>query len=50
MNTHSAVAIISEIDDIKRFKSREKLASYSSLTSGQNQSDCILQTIKLLRS
>jgi transposase len=38
INVYSAVAIVSEIDDIRRFSSKEKLASYSGLTPRQDQS------------
>ena len=38
INVYSAAVIISEIDDISRFKSKEKLASYSGLVPRQDQS------------
>ena len=38
INVYSAAAIISEIDDISRFKSKEKFASYSGLVPRQDQS------------
>ena len=38
INVYSAVAIVSEIDGIRRFKNKEKLASYSGLTPRQDQS------------
>ena len=38
INLYSAAVIISEIDDISRFKSKEKLASYSGLVPRQDQS------------
>lgn len=38
INVYSAVAIVSEIDDISRFRGKEKLASYAGLTPKQNQS------------
>ena len=38
INVYSAAIIISEIDDISRFKSKEKLASYSGLVPRQDQS------------
>jgi transposase len=36
---YSSAAIMSEIDDISRFGSKEKLASYACLLPGQNQSE-----------
>ena len=38
INVYSAVAIAAEIDDISRFASKEKLASYAGLVPRQNQS------------
>ena len=38
INVYSAAAIISEIDDISRFSSKEKLASYAGLVPRQDQS------------
>ncbi|MGC8506618.1 MAG: transposase, partial [Thermoplasmata archaeon] len=38
MGVYSSAAVMSEIDDIHRFKTKEKLASYSGLTPRQNQS------------
>ena len=38
INAYSAVAIISEIDDFTRFRSKEKFASYTGLTPRQDQS------------
>ena len=38
ISVYSAAVIISEIDDISRFKSKEKLASYSGLVPRQDQS------------
>ena len=38
INVYSAAVVISEIDDISRFKSKEKLASYSGLVPRQDQS------------
>ena len=38
IGVYSAAAIISEIDDISRFRTKEKLASYSGLVPRQNQS------------
>ncbi len=38
INVYSAAVIISEIDDISRFKSKERLASYSGLVPRQDQS------------
>ena len=38
INVYSAAVIISEIDDISRFKSKENLASYSGLVPRQDQS------------
>ncbi len=38
INVYSAVAIISEIDDFTRFRSKEKFASYTGLTPRQDQS------------
>ena len=38
INVYSAAVIVSEIDDISRFKSKEKFASYSGLVPRQNQS------------
>ena len=38
INVYSAAVIISEIDDISRFKSKEKFASYSGLVPRQDQS------------
>ena len=38
INVYSAVAIVSEIDSITRFSSKEKFASYTGLTPKQDQS------------
>ena len=38
INVYSAVAIISEIDDMARFRNKEKFASYTGLTPRQDQS------------
>ena len=38
INVYSSAAIMSEIDDISRFHSKEKLASYAGLVPRQNQS------------
>ncbi len=38
INVYSAAVIISEIDDISRFKSKEKFASYAGLVPRQDQS------------
>ena len=38
INIYSSAAIMSEIDDISRFHSKEKLASYAGLVPRQNQS------------
>ena len=38
MGIYSSAAIMSEIDDISRFATKEKLASYAGLVPGQNQS------------
>ena len=38
INVYSAAAIMSEIDDISRFSSKEKLASYAGLVPRQDQS------------
>ena len=38
INIYSAAAIMSEIDDIRRFSNREKLASYAGLVPRQSQS------------
>ncbi|MEM3193165.1 MAG: IS110 family transposase, partial [Candidatus Parvarchaeota archaeon] len=38
INVYSAAVIVSEIDDISRFKSKEKFASYSGLVPRQDQS------------
>ena len=38
INVYSAAAIMSEIDDIRRFSSKEKLASYAGLVPRQDQS------------
>ena len=38
MGIYSSAAIMSEIDNISRFSSKEKLASYAELVSRQNQS------------
>ena len=38
INVYSAAIIISEIDDISRFESKEKFASYSGLVPRQDQS------------
>jgi transposase len=38
INIYSAIAIISEIDDINRFPDKEHLSSYAGLTPRQNQS------------
>ena len=38
---YSAAAIMSEIDDISRFKTKEKLASYAGLVPRQNQSGTV---------
>ncbi len=38
INVYSAAVIISEIDDISRFKSKEKFASYAGIVPRQDQS------------
>lgn len=38
INVYSAAAIVSEIDDVSRFESKEKLASYAGLVPKQDQS------------
>ena len=38
IGTYSSAAIMSEIDDISRFSSKEKLASYAALVLRRNQS------------
>jgi len=38
INVYSAAVVISEIDDISRFKSKEKFASYAGLVPRQDQS------------
>ena len=38
INVYFAAAIISEIDDIRRFNNKEKLASYAGLVRRQSQS------------
>ena len=38
INVYSAAAIMSEIDDISRFSSKEKLAAYAGLVPRQSQS------------
>ena len=41
INLYSAACIISEIDDISRFRSKEKLASYAGLVPRQDQSGSV---------
>ncbi len=41
INVYSAAVVISEIDDISRFDTNEKLASYAGLVPRQDQSGSV---------